>query len=95
MPIYDFSGYNNITTEEIQHTKEHLEFFYDPSHVKKIVGRYILEYILENKKRNDFGTKLDIHNIQEYLEHQREKQKRWREKHSKEIQELKDFLLNK
>ena len=94
MPFYDFSGYNFITTEEIIKDKNSLEYFYDPSHVKKIVGKYILEKILENKQRGDFGIKLDIHNIQEYLEDQRIKQKRWREKHTKEIQEIKEFLLN-
>ncbi len=93
-PIYDFSGYNFITTEEITKDKNFSEYFYDPSHVKKIVGKYILEKILENKQRGDFGIKLDIHNIQEYLKDQRLKQKQWREKHTKEIQEIKEFLFN-
>ncbi|GIX40880.1 MAG: hypothetical protein KatS3mg129_0613 [Leptospiraceae bacterium] len=93
-PIYDFSGYNFITTEPVnENTKESL-YFYDSSHIKKIVGIYILDYILNQNKKHDFGIKLTNHNIAFYLREQQNKRKIWKEKNKKIINQIRNFIIN-
>lgn len=90
--IYDFSGYNFITTENIDINTKVSHFFYDTSHAKSSVGELILKYILENNYYEDFGIKLDKISIDSYLKEQKIKQQQWREKNKNTIKSIKEFI---
>jgi len=66
--LWDFSGYNSITTELV-HTP--MKYYWDSSHFKEIVGDFILDRIIpkavKQKLPHDFGTLLTPLNIEEHL----------------------------
>lgn len=95
IPIYDFSGYNFITMEKIDPSIKESQYFYDSSHIKKIVGKIILDYILNKNKRSDFGISLDTENIESYLKEQRLMQKHWRQRNQILIKQIHDFINSK
>ncbi|WP_152429001.1 hypothetical protein [Methylomonas sp. MK1] len=70
--LWDFSGYNSITTENIPastvaHTN--MQYFWEFSHYRTLVGGWILERVLGVKQSqsqipDDFGVKLTQNNIE-------------------------------
>ncbi len=91
--LYDFSGYNLVTTELITKQTKESKYFYDSSHVKPEVGEWILLKILENHNIfSDFGESLNKTNIYEYLKNQRKKRDEWREAHKEIIKELFTYI---
>jgi len=67
-PVWDFSGYNSITTEPISNQMEN---YWDSSHYRKEVGDLILNRLFEVNEEvvpEDFGTLLTTNNIESELE---------------------------
>ncbi|MGQ4648282.1 hypothetical protein [Lyngbya aestuarii] len=67
-PVWDFSGYNSITTEPISNQMKN---YWDSSHYRKEVGDLILNRLFEVNEKvvpEDFGTLLTTHNIESELE---------------------------
>lgn len=66
IPIWDFSGYNSITTESI---KQERKYYWDSSHYKKEVGDMILGKIngIETNIPSDFGVLITPDNIENHL----------------------------
>ncbi len=66
-PVWDFSGYNSITTEAI---KNQMQNYMDSSHYRKEVGDLILNRILDYKTETvpeDFGVLITPENIEQHL----------------------------
>lgn len=91
-PIWDFSGYNSVTTESLpdQRQGEGLEMvgYWDPSHYRKSVGNLILAELFSNPGRQftpSFGVKLTGHNIEMHLSDIRIAQSDYRSKHSEDV----------
>jgi hypothetical protein len=65
-PIWDFSGYNSVTTETV---KTPMLNYWDSSHFDEKIGHLILERILKGGGRipADFGVLLQKENIEEEL----------------------------
>ena len=65
-PIWDFSGYNSVTTETV---KTPMLNYWDSSHFDERIGHLILERILKGHDRipSDFGVLLLKENIEEEL----------------------------
>jgi hypothetical protein len=71
VPLWDFSGYNSITTEKV---KTPMRNYWDSSHFTEKTGDMILAKILVNEKNMndlaiplDFGVKLTPSNIESHL----------------------------
>jgi hypothetical protein len=68
LTLWDFSGYNSITTEPV---KTPMRYYWDSSHFKENVGNLILDRIFsdvdEYKGPNDFGVVLTPSNVKESL----------------------------
>lgn len=67
-PVWDFSGYNSITTEPISNQMKN---YWDSSHYRKEVGDLILNRLFEVNEKvvpEDFGTLLTTNNIESELE---------------------------
>ncbi|MCS7206114.1 MAG: hypothetical protein NZ853_10495 [Leptospiraceae bacterium] len=96
IPLWDFSGYNEITTEEITHEKNTVKYYFiEGSHINHQVGELIIKKMLTHNPKEphpDFGYPLTIENIDSYLREQRKKQEYWRKHHQNTIQEIKAFV---
>lgn len=69
--LWDFSGYNSITTTQVYNDKNKYtpnEYYADPFHYKRIVGRTMLETVLTGTcPVQDFGVLLTSENIESHL----------------------------
>jgi hypothetical protein len=65
-PVWDFSGYNSVTTEAV---KNPMKNYWDSSHFDEKIGHFILERILKGGAGvpTDFGVLLQKENIDEEL----------------------------
>lgn len=90
-PVWDFSGYNKITTEPI---KEQMNNYIDSSHYRKEVGDLILSRILDYKTAtspDDFGVLLTPDNIEAHLKKIRGDRELWVKNNPEAVQLLLDI----
>ena len=76
-PVWDFSGYNSITTEPIA---KNMKYYLDSSHYRKEAGALILNRLLsyqENTVPNDFGVLVTSDNIEFHLAKIRSDRQKW------------------
>lgn len=98
--LWDFSGYNSITTEEVPlagDTQTQMRWYWEASHYKKEVGDMILARLFNYhdpklQVPDDFGTKLTLENIDAYLEAVREQQRIWHLQHQPDLQEIRELV---
>lgn len=94
--LWDFSGYNSITTEEVPQagdTMTQMRWYWEASHYKKEVGDMMLARLFnyhdpKQQVQDDFGTKLTFENIDAHLQTVREQQHIWHLQHQQDIQEI-------
>jgi hypothetical protein len=66
-PVWDFSGYNSVTTEKIA---KDMDYYTDSSHYSVSVGNWVITRILQGDSSNipeDFGKLVDAENIEQHL----------------------------
>ena len=76
-PVWDFSGYNSITTEKINNDMEN---YIDESHYRKEVGDLVINRILSyqtNEVPQDFGILITPKNIEDHLQKTKSKKSQW------------------
>ncbi|MEB3342007.1 hypothetical protein [Okeania sp.] len=76
-PVFDFSGYNSITTEPIHNNMEN---YTENSHYTPKVGNLILNRILSYKEEEvpeDFGILINSKNLESHLEKIRQDREVW------------------
>jgi len=91
--VVDFSGYNDITTEELPDVDDRsskMAWYWEGSHYTKRTARKIFDQLLVEK--NGFGVSLTADNIDEYLLDIRDKRKTYVTSHSDDIAELKSLF---
>lgn len=89
-PIWDFSGYNSITTEPVVTP---MKYYWDSSHFTEVVSDLILKRMLALKEDTqevpaDFGIHLTGKNIEFNLATIRQCRQRYIDEHSSEMQSL-------
>jgi hypothetical protein len=95
-PLWDFSGYNTITTEAIPQsgdTTTKMKWYWEGSHYKKELGDQILDRIFNyqsamRKVPQDFGILLTPDNLETHLANIRQKQQVYTQTHPGEIAEI-------
>jgi hypothetical protein len=90
-PVWDFSGYNSITTEPIQNQMKN---YIDSSHYRKEVGDLILNRIFNYQVEtvpDDFGVLLTPDNIEAHLEKIRRDREIWVKNNPEAIELLDDI----
>ena len=94
--LWDFSGYNSITTEAIPPagSREEMKWYWESSHYKNELGDIVLDTMLNYPKKNpnapsDFGVKLDSSNIESHLQRIRTEQARYEQNFPEEVEEVK------
>jgi len=94
--IWDFSGYNSITTEEV---KNPMKYYWDSSHFNEEVGNMILNRILSDGALvpNDFGILLNEKNIESHLSSINKDRGKYIEKYANKMkilhQEYREIIL--
>lgn len=85
--LWDFSGYNSITTEEV---KTPMHYYWDSSHFTENVGDLILVQVLQNAdiSPTDFGVKLTPKNINEHIKHTHVQREQYYQSHRTKIDNL-------
>ncbi len=65
-PVWDFSGYNSVTTEAISNQMVN---YIDSSHYSEATGNLILDRLFSNSLENqDFGQLIDQENVESHLD---------------------------
>jgi hypothetical protein len=87
--LYDFSGFNSVTTEEIPQVtgKDAMQHYWEQSHYRSEVGLKILEKLLgadEKTEENTFGVLLRGDNIEQHLLHFRQSRQKYIAEHPTE-----------
>jgi hypothetical protein len=92
VPLYDFSGYNSVTTESLPALGSNAEmrYYWDSSHFKEIVGDFVLDRLFnisdsKNPPPADFGVRLEPDTIDAALAGIRSAQSRYRKEHPQDI----------
>lgn len=91
-PVWDFSGYNSITTEEI--TEKDMENYIDPSHYTKEVGDLILNKIFQVNLETvpkDFGSFITEDNIEIHLKKIENDRQKWLQQNPKIVEYVKSL----
>lgn len=91
-PIWDFSGYNSITTEPVATP---MKYYWDSSHFTEVVSNLILERIFAPDGRGrevpvDFGIRLSSKNIESHLAIVRQSRQKYITAHPSEMRSLKE-----
>lgn len=94
--LWDFSGYNSITTEAVPALEDkdaRMEWYWEGSHYKKELGKLVLDRIFDYKQGGrrtpaDFGVAINASNIDDHLAAKRVAQRRYIESHPADIAEL-------
>lgn len=76
-PVWDFSGYNSITTEQLSND---MKYYTDHSHYTKEIGDLVLNRLLSYQQetvRDDFGLLLTPANIESQLDKIRANREVW------------------
>ena len=88
IPLYDFSSYNSITTEDLPPpgSREEMKYYWESSHFKEVVGDLVLNRILNaGRAPKDFGIRLDSSTIEPALAGIRAQQQAYRASHAEDI----------
>jgi hypothetical protein len=89
-PIWDFSGYNTITTEEVPRDGGPMRWYTDGSHFRPAVGALMLERIYAKPSEalpDDFGKRLAPDTINKALAAIRAERARYAAAHPDEVRE--------
>ena len=90
-PVFDFSGYNSITSEPIHNEMEN---YRDNSHYTKKIGDLVLNRILSYKKEEvpeDFGILINPENVESHLVKIRQDREIWAKNNPDEVQLVKEI----
>ena len=90
-PVWDFSGFNIVTTEAI---KAKMNNYIDNSHYSPAIGNLILERIFNYNAEDipqDFGILLTTENIEQHLAKIRSDRLIWTKNHPEEVKLVRDI----
>ena len=92
-PLWDFSGYNSVTTQTVPACGSHepMSHYFDSSHYKPAVGQLVLDRALSQNTSSvpdDFGVQITPSNIESDLVTIRRDRERWRSAHPADHKEI-------
>lgn len=95
-PVWDFSGYNRITTETVPDEGDRdsrMRWYWEGSHYTVEVAELIFDTIFGvSEAYGEFGKPIDLDNIDKHLQGIRNERKIYYESHSTDIEELKTLM---
>lgn len=102
-PVWDFSGYNSLTTEAVPPLGDittEMKYYYESSHFKEKVGDMVLSRIynypnFQTTLPDDFGVKINSKNLDSHLKQIRESQQRYQQNYPNDVKEIEQLLQEK
>ena len=93
--IWDFTGYNRITTEPVPSTEDkttRMKWHLDSTHVSRATGDLIQNILLgtDGERYGDFGRQVNSANINSTIKRNRRQRERYIKKFPKDLQEVLD-----
>ncbi|MDJ0745179.1 MAG: hypothetical protein QNJ32_17720 [Xenococcaceae cyanobacterium MO_167.B27] len=91
-PVWDFSGYNSVTTEKINASMNN---YVDNSHYVPAIGNLILNRIFDyqtSEVPDDFGVLLTPDNMEEHLDNIRQERQKWLKNNPEEVDLVKKLF---
>lgn len=93
--LWDFTGYNSITTEAIPpaDSKKEMKWYWESSHYKKELGDVVLDIMFNYPEKmkdapSDFGVVINSSNIESHLQRIRTEQARYKQNFPEEVEEV-------
>lgn len=94
--IYDFSGFNSITTEAVPQvsSKPDMQYYWETSHYRVNVGQMILARMFGGTDQlpDDFGVELTPAELPQHLTNQRTRRDRYHQTHAAETGMVRDVV---
>lgn len=95
-PLWDFSGYNDFTTENVPiagDNQSEMQWYWDSSHYKKELGKIMLDRVFnrqpaETTSWNAFGELINSGNIENHIKRIQQDRLRYNETHREDIAEI-------
>lgn len=95
-PLWDFSGYNSVTTEPVPDegdAESRMRWYWDSSHYRRETGDLVLDRVLRHREVErelppDFGVLLTRGNLERHLRDIRDAQAAYRRARPGELQEI-------
>lgn len=90
-PVWDFSGFNSVTTEKIE---PQMNNYVDNSHYSPKIGNLIIDRIFDYNSKaipEDFGTLLTRDNVEQHLAKIRRDRALWSENYPEEVKLVRDI----
>ena len=90
-PVWDFSGFNSVTTEAI---KTKMDNYVDNSHYSPTIGNLILDRIFDYQSESvpkDFGILLTADNLEQHLSKIKRERLLWANNHPEEVKVVRDI----
>ncbi|RKZ80589.1 MAG: hypothetical protein DRR19_23355 [Candidatus Parabeggiatoa sp. nov. 1] len=93
-PLWDFTGYNSLTTEAIPVAPQQpMQWYWESSHFKKELADLVLDKLFDYHSPDrvipdDFGVLINSDNIEAHLLMLREAQQRYHQTHPEDIAEI-------
>lgn len=99
-PIWDFSGFNYYTTEEVPRLSDSnakMQWYWESSHFKKELGDLVLDRIFDHQEPERtidpcFGTLMTLENIEHHLQQIRSDRHNWRISFPDDVLEIENLL---
>ncbi len=99
-PLWDFSGYNAYTTEEVPplgDIETKMRWYWESSHYNTALGDLVLDRVLNHVVpgkivAENFGVQITNKNIESHLLAVRQDRERWRETHPEDVAEIEGLV---
>jgi hypothetical protein len=96
MALWDFSGYNSVTTEDVPpggDATTRMKYYFESSHYRPAAGNMVLDRMFgyrasDRKMPDDFGVRISSANIEAHLARIRAERERYRLTHPDDVAEI-------
>lgn len=95
LPLWDFSGFNAYTTEEVPSgfvDTGPTPHYWDNSHFRHSLGRLILDRIADRDPPAGFGVRLDGNTLAQTLQDTRRARDQWRQAHPQDVEDVRSIV---
>lgn len=99
-PLWDFSGYNHITTESVPRPgdkQKRMRYYMDSSHYYAIIGDQILARLLSDHAAPQpaFGQQLTRDNLDQWLADIRQSRQHYRQNHPVDVADIQQIVASR
>jgi len=95
LPIYDFSGYSQYSTEAVPRATDigqSMHWYSDSSHYRQALGDIVLNNIFNGSGDDRFGLRLKTENIEQHLQSLRLERKQYQASHTQDIADIEQLI---